>query len=104
MCLRSTIVQQVPERPRVEFRSVQICNLDAKTVECLFGEILPAEADQRHAEAIPIEAGDHPAKQALYAVHPRALPAQMVADLENVQYSAAHRKDRGWGVEPATDA
>ena len=44
--------------------------------------------------ALAVEPGNHPAEQALDAVHPRPFPPEVVADLENVQRSV----HSGWCV------
>ena len=73
-----------------ELALVQIADIDAQLLQGLFGQILAAEADQRHLEAVRVEAGDHPAKQAFDAVHPRAFPAKVIADLQHVENPRAH--------------
>jgi len=81
--------QESRERERVEFRPLHVGNIDAQRLERLLREILFAQAYEGYVELLAIEAGDHPAEQPFDPVHTGAFPAEVVADLENVQ-SAAH--------------
>ena len=87
--------EQRRKRARIELRSLEIRDVDAQRVERLFREVLFPQADQRDAEAVAIEPRNHPAEQALDAVHPRPFPAEVVADLENVQRSVHSRAVSG---------
>ncbi len=60
------------------------------------------QADQRDVVARRIEARDHPAEQPLDAVHPRPLPAEVIADLQHVQL-ALRRAHAGPPVALADD-
>ena len=83
-------LQERGQRERVEFRPVQVGDVHALRLERLLREVLPAEADQRHLEPVGVEPRDHPAEQALDAVHPRPFPAEVIADLQHVQRAMAH--------------
>ena len=74
--------QQGRQRRRIELRFVQIADVDAKRVERFLRQIFLAQADERDVEAGGVEARDYPREQPLHAVHTRALPAEMIADLE----------------------
>ena len=82
--------QQVAQRQRIEFRSLQVGDVDALRLERLFREVLLAQTDERDAETVGVEARNHPAEQALDAVHPRSFPAEVIADLQHVQQSWTH--------------
>ena len=71
------------------FAFLQIGDVDAERVERLLGEILLPEADERHVESRRVESRNHPREQALHAVHARSFPAEMIADLQDVDLSHA---------------
>ncbi len=77
--------EQRRERSRIELVPAHVGDVDAKLLERLLRQILPAQADERHVVARAIEARNHPREQPLDAVHPRSLPAEMVADVDHVQ-------------------
>ena len=77
------IFKQRGQRRRIELRLVQIGDVDAERVERFFGEILLAQADERHVESCGIEARNHPREQPLHAVHARPFPSEVIADLQN---------------------
>ena len=79
--------EQRRERARIELRSLEIRDVDAQRVERLFREVLLSQADQRDTETVAVEPRNHPAEEALDAVHPRPFPPEVVADLEDVQRS-----------------
>ena len=80
--------QQVQQRRRIELRLGQIGDVDPPRFQRVLGRIRLAKTDQRYVEMIPIKAGNHPGEQTLHTVHPRAWPAQVVADLDDVQRAA----------------
>src|SRR3712207_9276839 len=57
----------------------------AELLQCVFRQILAAQADQRHVEAALVESRDHPGEETLHAVHSRAFPSKVVADVNDVQ-------------------
>ena len=73
-----------------------IGDVDAELLERVFGQILPAQADQRDVEARLVEARNHPREQALHAVHARPLPAEVIADVDDVQTDGV--RDPGSGL------
>ena len=48
-----------------------------------------------------VEARDHPGEQPLHAVHPRAFPAEVIADLQDVQFPHPGRDRRRRGPDAA---
>src|SRR5262249_51900030 len=82
--------KQGGECERIELRSIQIRDVDTERVERFLGEVLLTEADERNPEAIAIEARNHPAEEPFDSVHPRPLPPEVVAHLQDVQRTADH--------------
>ena len=82
--------QQRAERQRIEFRALQIGEIDALPLERFFRQILLAQADERDGEPAAIEPRNHPGEQTFDAVHSRAFPAEVVAHLEHVQHAIGH--------------
>ncbi len=80
-------LQQCRERRRIELAFVQIRDVDAEGVERFLRQVLLAQADERDVEAGGIEPGNHPGEQTLHAVHARAFPAEMIADLEHANHA-----------------
>src|SRR5204862_240100 len=90
-------LQQAAQRSRIELRAFEIGDVDAEGLQRLFREVAFAEADERDAETRRIESRDHPAEQTLDPVHPGALPAEVIADLEHVQGPIAHVMEKKAG-------
>jgi hypothetical protein len=82
--------QEVAQRHRIELRPLQVGDVDPLRLERLFRQIFLAQTDERDAETVGVEARNHPAEQALDAVHPRSFPAEVIADLQHVQQSWTH--------------
>jgi hypothetical protein len=87
--------QERRQRHRIELRSLEIRDVDAERFERFLREVPFPQADQRHGKACRVEARNHPAEEPLDAVHPRALPTEVIADLQDFQRSLAHRAVAG---------
>ena len=83
------LLEQRRQRRRVELRTMHVGDVDPELVERVVREIALAQADERDLEAGRVEAGDHPREEALDAVHARPGPAQVIADMDDVE-GAAH--------------
>ena len=83
-------LQERGERHRVELRTLEIRDVDAEGLERLFRQIASSQAEQLHGEACRIEARDHPAEESLDPMHARSLPAEVIADLQDVERPLAH--------------
>ena len=55
-------------------------------LERLLRQVLLAQAHQGDVEPGRIEAGNHPAEEPLHAVHAGAFPAEVIADLQDVEF------------------
>ena len=87
-------LQQRRQRRRIELRLVQIRDVDADRLERFLRQVLLPQADERHVVALRVEARNHPGEEPLDAVHPRSFPAEVIADLQDVQlhrFSTARR-------------
>jgi hypothetical protein len=78
-------LQQFRIGPRVELLPAQVGYVDTELLQRILGQIFPAQADQRHLEAAAVEARNHPCEKAFDAVHARSLPAEVIADVHDVQ-------------------
>ena len=92
MRFRSMTLSSARQRRRIELRFVQVGDVDAERLERLFRQVLLPQADQRHVVARRVEPRDHPGEEPLHAVHARALPAEVIADLQDVQLATAPRR------------
>jgi hypothetical protein len=81
-------------RPRIELRLLEVGDVDTERVERLLRKVALAQAHERDREARRVEARDHPGEQPLDAVHARAFPAQVVADVEDVQRAIVVGRNR----------
>ncbi len=88
-------LQQRRQRQRIELAALEVGDVDAQLLERFLGEVFLAQADERDAEPLAVEARNHPAEQPLDAVHPRSLPAEVIADLQDVQRALADFRHRG---------
>ncbi len=76
--------EQGRQRECIELPALEVRDVYAERVERFFRQVLLAQTDQRHLESIPVEAWNHPPEEPFDAVHPRSLPTEVIAHLQNV--------------------
>ena len=74
------------KRRRVELAFFEIVDREAVALELVFRPIFLAQAQKRDFETRFVEAGDHPRKEPLDPMHPRAFPPEVVANLQDFDF------------------
>jgi hypothetical protein len=77
--------QQGGQSRGIEFRFMQVGDIDARRFQGLLGKVLLPQADERHVELLRVETRDHPCEKPLHSVDPRSFPAEMIANLKDVE-------------------
>ena len=84
-------LEQCGQRRGIELGLVQVGDVDAERLERFLRQVLLPQADERDVEARLVEARDHPREQPLHPVHARPFPAEVIADLQDVELAARVR-------------
>ena len=90
-CLSSSTFSSAGSVAGSNLDRCEVGDVDAERFERVFGQILLAQADQRDVEPRRVEARNHPREQPLDAVHARSFPAEVIADVDDVETSRTHR-------------
>ena len=78
-------LQEMREGGGVELVTAQIRDVDAELLERVVRQVLPAQTHERCRHARAIEARHHPGEEPFHPVHAGAGPAQVVADVHDVE-------------------
>ena len=78
------------QRQRIKSTAVQIRHVNPESLEIILRLIPFSQTNQRNSEPLTIEAGNHPCKESLDAVHPRTGPPEMITDVYDIQLPHSH--------------